>query len=95
MMAIWDPDEAYYMWRSMLDGRYQNLGYGRRGVAWRGVAFAITRIRQHNLEAKQLGVMSTPPEGKTSANPLNIVKPEDKPYKFHQKLGVSRNCAAR
>ncbi|KAJ5537110.1 hypothetical protein N7513_010296 [Penicillium frequentans] len=82
MMAIWDPDEAYYIWRFMIDGRYQRLGYGRRGVE-----FAIAHIRQYNPQAKQLGVMSTPPEGKTSGNLLKSVKAEDSPYKFYQKLG--------
>lgn len=82
MMAIWDPDEAYYIWRFMIDGRYQGLGYGRRGVE-----FAIAHIRQHNPQVKQVGVMSTPPEGKMSGNPSKNVKPEDSPYKFYQKLG--------
>lgn len=82
MMAIWDPDEAYYIWRFMIDGRYQGLGYGQRGVE-----FAIAHIRQHNPQAKTLGVMSTPPEGKTSENPLKIVKPEDSPFEFYRKLG--------
>ncbi|KAF7170069.1 hypothetical protein CNMCM5623_002637 [Aspergillus felis] len=87
MMAIWDPDEAYYIWRLMIDGRYQGLGYGRRAVE-----FAIAHIRQHNPRAKQLGVMSTPPEGKMSANPAKIVKPEDSPYKFYQKLGFRQTA---
>ncbi|CAM1506136.1 Fc.00g057770.m01.CDS01 [Cosmosporella sp. VM-42] len=82
MMAIWDPDEAYYIWRFMIDARFQNLGYGRRGVE-----FAIGHIRQHNPQAKQLGVMSTPSEGKKSENPIKNVKPEDSPYKFYLKLG--------
>lgn len=82
MMAIWDPDEAYYIWRFMIDGRYQGLGYGQRGVE-----FAIAHIRQHNPRAKTLGVMSTPPEGKTSENPLKIVKPKDSPFEFYRKMG--------
>ncbi|KIX04123.1 uncharacterized protein Z518_07676 [Rhinocladiella mackenziei CBS 650.93] len=82
MMAIWDPGEAYYIWRFMIDARYQNLGYGRRGVE-----FAIAHIRQHNPRAKLLRVMSTPPEGKKSENPLENVRPEDSPYRFYQKLG--------
>ncbi|VUC32573.1 unnamed protein product [Clonostachys rosea] len=82
MMAIWDEGNAYYIWRFMIDGRYQSLGYGRRGVE-----FAIEHIRQHHPKAKQLGVNSTPPEGKTSENPEKIVKPEDSPYHFYQKLG--------
>ncbi|KAI9738081.1 MAG: hypothetical protein M1818_005509 [Claussenomyces sp. TS43310] len=82
MMAIWDPEEAYYIWRFMIDGRYQGLGYGRRGVE-----FAIAHIRQHKPQAKQLGLMSTPREGKMSGNPTKKVTPEDSPYKFYQKLG--------
>ena len=85
MMAIWDPKEAYYIWRFMIDHRYQNLGYGRRGVE-----FAIAHIRQHNPKAKQLGVMSTPPEGKESQDPVKNVKPEDSPYKFYQKHGFTQ-----
>lgn len=77
MMATWDPDEAYYIWRFMIDGRYQRLGYGRRGVE-----FAVGHIRQHNPQAKQLGVKSTPPEGKMSGNLLKSVKAEDSPYEI-------------
>lgn len=80
-MAISDPDEAYYIWRFMIDERYQNLGYGRRGVE-----FAIEHKRQYSPKAKQMGVMSTL-EGKTTANPLKTAKPDDSPYKFYQKLG--------
>ncbi|KAH8703795.1 GCN5 N-acetyltransferase [Talaromyces proteolyticus] len=87
MMAIWDPDEAYYIWRFMIDGRYQSLGYGRRIVE-----FAIAHVRQHNPKAKQLGVMSTPPEGKTAVNPLKTVKPADSPFKFYQKLGFRQTA---
>jgi diamine N-acetyltransferase len=82
MLAIWDPDEAYYIWRFMIDGRYQNLGFGRRGIE-----HAIAHIRQHNPHAKQLGVMSTPPEGKKSDNPDKLVTPEESPFKFYEKLG--------
>lgn len=82
MMAIWDPDEAYYIWRFMIDGRYQGLGFGRQGIE-----YAIAQIQQHNPQAKTLGVMSTPPEGKQSENVLKNVKPEDSPYKFYEKLG--------
>lgn len=85
MMAIWDPTEAYYIWRFMIDQRYQDLGYGRRGVQ-----FAIEHIRQHNPKAKQLGVMSTPPEGKESDNPEKVVKPEDSPFRFYEKLGFKQ-----
>lgn len=84
-VAIWDPNETYYIWRFMIDGRYQNLGYGQRGVE-----FAIAHIRQLNPRAKQLGVMSTSPEGKKSENPPKAVNPEDSPYKFHLKLGFKQ-----
>lgn len=82
MMGIWDPDETYLIWRLMIDGRYQNLGYGQRGVE-----FAIAHIRQHHPQAKRLEVVSTPPEGHKSENPLRSVKPEDSPCRFYQKLG--------
>lgn len=85
MMAIWDPTEAYYIWRFMIDGKYQSLGYGRRGVE-----FAKQHIRQHNPNAKQLGVMSTPPEGKISDIPAKNVRPEDSPFKFYEKLGFKQ-----
>ncbi|KAJ5281629.1 GCN5-related N-acetyltransferase (GNAT) domain protein [Penicillium angulare] len=90
MMAIWDPDEAYYIWRFMIDGRYQGLGYGRRSVE-----FAIAHIRQHNPQAKKLGVMSTPLEGKTNEeNPSRSVKPEDSPYRFYERLGFRETAPA-
>jgi diamine N-acetyltransferase len=46
MLATWDPDEAYYIWRFMIDDRYQNQGYSRRGIE-----YAIAHIRQHNPQA--------------------------------------------
>ncbi|KAF2729649.1 GCN5 N-acetyltransferase [Polyplosphaeria fusca] len=82
LMAKWDAGQKYYLWRFMIDGRYQGLGYGRRGVE-----FAIAHIRQHNPQAKLLRLNSTPPEGKKSENPIKNVKPEDSPFTFYQKLG--------
>lgn|SRR5688572_24423282 len=82
MMATWDPDEAHYIWRFMIDGRYQGLSYGRRGVQ-----FAIEHVRQHNPNAKQFGVMSTPPEGKRSDDPDKVVKPEGSLFRLYEKLG--------
>ncbi|KAF2262014.1 hypothetical protein CC78DRAFT_535253, partial [Lojkania enalia] len=76
MMAIWDPEELYYIWRLMIDQRFQGMGYGQRVVA-----MAIEHIREHNPRAKVLRVMSTPPEG--NAN----VRPEDSPFKFYERLG--------
>lgn len=81
MMAIWDPTEAYYIWRFMIDGRYQGLGYGKQGVE-----FAIAHIRQHNPRAKHLGVNSTPPEG----DPTKLVKPEDSPFRFYERFGFKQ-----
>lgn len=85
MMAIWDAGDRYYIWRYMIDGRYQNLGYGRRGVE-----FAIAHIRQHNPKATLLRVNSTPSEGKKSDNPSENVRSEDSPFWFYQKLGFKQ-----
>lgn len=85
MMAIWDPEEAYYIWRLMIDKRFQGLGYGRRAVD-----FAIKHVQTHNPNAKQLGVMSTPPEGKESDDPAKVVRPEDSPFQFYEKLGFKQ-----
>jgi diamine N-acetyltransferase len=85
MLAIWDPDEAYYIWRFMIDGRYQNLGYGRRGVE-----YAIAHIRQHNPNAKQIGVLSTVLEGRKSEELIKLLKPEEWPSKFFEKLGFKQ-----
>ena len=83
MMEIWDPTESYHIWRFMIDGRYQRLGYGRRSVQ-----FAIAHIRQNHPKAKQLKLRSTPREGKeNAAKPKKTVKPEDSPYRFYEKLG--------
>jgi diamine N-acetyltransferase len=76
MMAIWDAEEAYYIWRFMIDQRFQGLGYGKRVVA-----MAIAHIRGHNPRAKVLRLNSTPPEGKAD------VSAEDSPFKFYERLG--------
>ncbi|KAG6038229.1 hypothetical protein E4U41_004422 [Claviceps citrina] len=76
MMAIWDPTEAYYIWRFMIDRRYQGLGFGRAGVQ-----LAVAHVREHHPQAKVLGCMSTPPEGK------HDVAAEQSPYGFYLKLG--------
>lgn len=89
MMAIWDPKQAYYIWRLMIDGRYQGLGYGRRGVE-----FAIAHVWQHNPEAKTLGLMVTPPEGIRSSDLAKNVKPEDSPYRLYEKLGFRQVAPA-
>lgn len=83
MMAIWDPKEAYYIWRFMIDKRYQGLGFGKGGVD-----LAIAHVRQHNPQAKVLGLMSTPPEGKKN------VEPQDSPYNFYLKLGFKEVAPA-
>ena len=83
MMAIWDAGDKYYIWRFMIDGRYQGLGYGRQGVE-----FAKAHIRQHNPKAKQLLLNSTPPEGKQDEKDASkTVPPECSPFRFYEKLG--------
>lgn len=83
MMEIWDPTESYHIWRFMIDGQYQHLGYGRRGVE-----FAIAHIRQNHPMAKQLKLRSTPRKGKINdSNPDKTVKPDNSPYRFYEKLG--------
>ena len=76
MMALWDPKELYYIWRFMIDQRYQGLGFGRAGVK-----LAIEHVRQNHPQAKLLRVMSTPPEGKED------VEPQYSPYNFYMHLG--------
>jgi diamine N-acetyltransferase len=78
MMAIWDPTEMYYIWRFMIDRRYQGLGFGRQGVQ-----LAVLHIRETRPHAKLLRVMSTPPGGKGD------VAPEHSPYMFYEKLGFT------
>jgi diamine N-acetyltransferase len=83
MLAIWDPTEMYYIWRFMIDQRYQGLGFGKQGVA-----LAVAKIREHAPKAKLIRVMSTAPEGQTvEGRPEKTVKPEDSPYHFYTKLG--------
>jgi diamine N-acetyltransferase len=81
MMAIWPPTEGYYLWRFMIDQRYQGLGFGRRVVG-----MAIQHVKENYPETKQLGVMSTPKEGSEK------VKAEDSPYKFYVKLGFRQTA---
>jgi diamine N-acetyltransferase len=81
-MAFYDDEQSYWLWKLMIDGRYQHLGYGRRSVE-----FAIAYIRQQYPDATQFKVYSTPPEGKTSEDPGKVVKPEDSPYRFYLRLG--------
>lgn len=82
MLGIEDAEESYLIWRFMIDGRYQKLGYGKRGVE-----FAIAHVRQHNPRAKRLKLLTTPLEGHGHEDPSKVVKPEDSPYRFYEKLG--------
>ena len=79
MMALWDPNQKYYIWRFMIDQRYQGLGFGKQGVN-----MAIEHVRKNHPLGKVLGVMSTPREGKDD------VKPEDSPYNFYMHLGFKQ-----
>ena len=82
MLAIWDPNCAYYIWRLMIDERYQGLGFGKQAVQ-----HAIAHVKQNHPQAKQLGVMSTPREGKGREGEEKWVKSEDSPWRFYEKLG--------
>jgi diamine N-acetyltransferase len=79
MMAIWEPKDAYYIWRFMIDQQYQGLGFGRAGVQ-----LAIAHMRENHPHAKILRVMSTPPEGKKD------VEPQCSPYNFYLHLGFKK-----
>lgn len=81
MMAIWPPTDGYYIWRFMIDQRYQGLGFGRTVVG-----MAIQHVRTNYPEAKQLGVMSTPKEGKEK------VDAKDSPFVFYEKLGFRQTA---
>lgn len=81
MMAIWPPTNGYYIWRFMIDHRYQRLGFGRRVVG-----MAIQHVKDEHPQAKQLGVMSTPKEGKGK------VEAQHSPYNFYVKLGFRQTA---
>ncbi|KAM0704904.1 hypothetical protein Q7P35_007691 [Cladosporium inversicolor] len=76
MMAIWPPTDGYYIWRFMIDQRYQRLGFGRTVVG-----MAIRHVKEKYPQAKWLGVMSTPKEGK------GMIEAEHSPYGFYVRLG--------
>ncbi|KAI1324198.1 GCN5 N-acetyltransferase [Xylariaceae sp. FL0255] len=79
MMAIWPPTDGYYIWRLMIDEKYQGLGLGKIAVG-----LAIAHVKENYPEAKTLGVMSTPQEGSDK------VLPEHSPYHFYTKLGFKQ-----
>ncbi len=60
LMEIWDPADRYFIWRFMIDGRYQKLGYGKRSIE-----YAVAHVRQHHPQAKRVTLLSTP--GRTTA----------------------------
>ena len=47
MMAIWPPTDGYYIWRFMIDQRYQKLGFGRTVVG-----MAIQHVKNNYPQAK-------------------------------------------
>ena len=81
MMAIWPPTDGYYIWRLMIDQRYQGSGFGRQVVG-----MAIEHVKKHYPQIKQLGVMSTPKEGKGK------VEAQHSPYNFYLKLGFRQTA---
>ena len=76
MMAIWPPNDGYYIWRFMIDERYQRSGFGRRVVG-----MAMQHIREKYPQAKKMGLNSTPEDGNED------VKAEDSPFGFYIRLG--------
>ena len=85
LMEICDSTDTYFIWRFMIDGQYQKLGYGQRSIR-----LAIAHVRQHHPQAKRMTLCSTPPEGKGHKKPKMVVRPEDSPFKFYEKLGFKQ-----
>ena len=84
MMAIWPPTNGYYIWRFMIDIRYQALGYGRTVVG-----MAIKHVRESYPNARQLGVNSSPRDGRPGK-----VAAEYSPFGFYEKLGFRQVAEA-
>ncbi|KAG0200511.1 hypothetical protein BGX28_006440 [Mortierella sp. GBA30] len=76
MMSLWAPEEWYAVWRFMIDGKYQGLGYGRRAIQ-----LAIKHVKETYPDAKLLQLSSVGPEGRKN------VSAKDSPYKFYAGLG--------
>ena len=53
MMAIWPPTDGYYIWRFMIDQRYQKLGFGRTvvGMAIQHIGYNLHMVRYHVVTA--------------------------------------------
>lgn len=83
MMALWPPTEGYYIWRFVIDKRFQGLGFGRIVVQ-----MAIQHVKDTYPQAKRVGVNSTPKEGDLKKN----VKAEHSPYQFYFKLGFRQTA---
>lgn len=82
LMLRFSANEPAYLMRFMIDGRYQGLGYGRRGIE-----LLMTQLRQNWPKSKRLELNCLPAEGKKSSNPRERVRPKDSPFNFYMKLG--------
>jgi diamine N-acetyltransferase len=82
MMSIWDPEKWYYIWRFMIDHRYQRLGFGSAAVK-----LAIRHVRESHPQAEMIGLMATSPNGKKNVVGKKDVPPEHSPYNFYASLG--------
>ncbi len=82
MLSIWPPEEWYYLWRFMIDHRYQRLGFGSAAVR-----LAIQHVRDNHPTAKMFGLCSTGPKGKFDVPGKVDVPAEQSPYYFYRGLG--------
>ncbi|KAM3524305.1 hypothetical protein MY4038_007805 [Beauveria bassiana] len=82
MMSIWDPDAWCSIWRFMVDGRYQGLGFGARAVR-----LAVEHVRENHPRTRMLRLLSASPEGKAARGGKPPVEARYSPYWFYYKLG--------
>ena len=80
MLAIWPPNNGYYIWRFMIDHRYQSLGFGHKVAR-----MAIQHITDNYPNAKKVGVCSSPREGRPGK-----VEAKWSPYRFWEKQGFKQ-----
>ncbi|KAM3540189.1 hypothetical protein ARSEF1564_006881 [Beauveria bassiana] len=78
--------EAHYspdaIWRFMVDGRYQGLGFGARAVR-----LAVEHVRENHPRTRMLRLLSASPEGKAARGGKPPVEARYSPYRFYYKLG--------
>ncbi|KAI5224747.1 hypothetical protein E4T41_05542 [Aureobasidium subglaciale] len=74
IMALWPPTDGYYIWRLMIDQKYQGQGFEKQVVE-----LAIQHVKSTYPRAVRVGVMSTPDEGAADKKVLA----GDSPYHFY------------